>query len=330
MPLHGKTPSSRTSRLKFYLISDPGVGKTTAAINMPRPYVIDLDGGTDHYSDTIERVGGVVFDRIEYSVNGKTHTRVPNPEEVMDEIKMLMTEDHDFLTLVIDPYTALFEETLQNAEDRIGAAHGRHYGEAYKYEKRFINLIKNLDMNVVFTAHMKERKVKDKNGEAVTDGYTFDGGKYLDRLFDLGFELKRDASGKRWARVAKTRMPEMFRDQEVFEWDFSVLEQRYGKDRLWRHVIVKEIPDSLKGINDYQVEIKNAKAKLANLVVSNKEAMPLILSEEKKTYIETLLQMEATSEPQVKKLVKDIDTAILKITELIASQTIEEKEDHGA
>src|SRR5690606_9964742 len=89
MTLRGKRPEDRKQRLKLLLSGEAGVGKTSAAIQMPRPYIIDTEQGSLHYGELIEQAGGAVFEA----------TRI---DEVITEVRALMTEPHDYLTLVID------------------------------------------------------------------------------------------------------------------------------------------------------------------------------------------------------------------------------------
>ena len=71
------------------------------------------------------------------------------------EVKSLLTEKHDFRTLVIDPITPIYNDLLDKCETQVGTDFGRHYGAANKTMKRLANLIMALDMNVVITAHAK-------------------------------------------------------------------------------------------------------------------------------------------------------------------------------
>jgi DNA polymerase III delta prime subunit len=198
------------------LISGPaGVGKTTAAIQMPKPYIIDTEQGSVHYRDLIEKSGGVVFE-------------CNNPDDVIREIRSLMTESHSYLTLVIDPITTLFNEAVDEGERTAGTEFGRHYGHANKIFKRLCNLLTNIDMNVVITAHEKNEYGNDMK----VLGKTFDGYKKLDYIFDLWVQLDR-TKGKieRTATIAKTRLAE-FPDQSKFDWSYAEIVKRYGAERL--------------------------------------------------------------------------------------------------
>ncbi|MEX1017097.1 MAG: AAA family ATPase [Phycisphaeraceae bacterium] len=219
MPLRGKAPEDRKQRLKLLLSGEAGVGKTTAAIQMPKPYIIDTEQGSVHYGDMIEQAEGAVFEAGRF-------------DDVIAEVRALMTEPHDYLTLVIDPITNIFNDLLDEGERRVGTDFGRHYGYANRQFKRLCNLLSTIDMNVVITAHEK-----NEYGEKLEIvGKTFDGYKKLDYVFDLWLQLERNRkNGNRVATVRKTRLAE-FPDQERFEWSYETIKQRYGQDRLEKGV----------------------------------------------------------------------------------------------
>jgi predicted ATP-dependent serine protease len=210
MALRAKKPEAVQHRLKMFMFGPAGVGKTTAAIQFPNSYIIDSEKGTDHYSQTINASGSVVYQSTIM-------------DEVIAEVKALLTEKHAYRTLVIDPVTTLYNDLLEKCEKQVGADFGRHYGAANKVMKRLANLIMQLDMNVVITAHAKA-----EYGESMNKiGYTFDGWKQLDYWFDLVIELAKDKkSKKRYGKVVKTRL-EQFPDQDVFEWSYESIRQRY-------------------------------------------------------------------------------------------------------
>lgn len=213
MALRATKPKETDPRLKFLLFGPAGVGKTTAALQMPKPYIIDCENGTSHYRELIEKAQGAVF-------------ATQAIDEVVSEVRSLMTEDHDFLTLVIDPFTPLYDTKLDEGEGKVGSDFGRHYGYANKTCKRLFNMLAMLDMNVVVTCHQK-----NEYGDGMkVIGRTFDGWKKLDYLFDLVLELEKSGK-KRNAVVRKTRFAE-FPDADVFEWSYSNLVERFGKDRI--------------------------------------------------------------------------------------------------
>lgn len=224
MALRGKKPEDRKQRLKLLLSGEAGVGKTTAALQMPRPYVIDTEQGSLHYGELIEKAGGAVFES----------TRC---EDIIAEVRGLMTEDHPYLTLVIDPITTVYNDLLDEGEAKVGNEFGRHYGYANKQFKRLCNLLTTIDMNVVITAHEK-----NEYGEKLEVlGKTFDGYKKLDYIFDLWLQLDRDRKNKkRFAVVRKTRLAE-FPDLSKFEWSYEAVKERYGAERLEKGVQTVEL-----------------------------------------------------------------------------------------
>ncbi|MDB5296571.1 MAG: hypothetical protein JWO31_2554 [Phycisphaerales bacterium] len=211
--LRAKKPEAVVKRLKLFMYGPAGVGKTTAAIQFPNSYVIDCEKGAENYDKLITASGSAVFQTTDMS-------------EVLAEVKALLTEKHEFRTLVIDPITTVYNDLLEKCEAKVGTDFGRHYGEANKYMKRLANLIMALDMNVVVTAHAKA-----EYGENLRKlGYTFDGWKQLDYWFDLVVELGKKGK-KRMARVSKTRI-EGFPDEDVFEWSYDSIKKRYDVDVL--------------------------------------------------------------------------------------------------
>ena len=215
MPLRARKPEAVTKRLKLFMFGPAGVGKTTAAIQFPNSYIIDCEKGAENYDKLVTASGSVVFQTTDIN-------------EVVAEVKSLLTEKHDYRTLVIDPITTVYNDLLEKCEHKVGTDFGRHYGEANKTMKRLANLIMALDMNVVITAHAKAEY--GQNFSKI--GYTFDGWKQLDYWFDLVIELGKRGK-KRHAKIVKTRL-EQFPDEDVFEWSYDAIKKRYDADVLER------------------------------------------------------------------------------------------------
>src|SRR5881227_4019020 len=233
MALRARKPEAVQKRLKLFMFGPAGVGKTTAAIQFPNSYVIDCERGSENYDKLIASSNSVVY-------------QTTDVHDVIAEVKSLLTEKHEFRTLVIDPITPIYNDLLEKCEARVGSDFGRHYGAANKEMKRLANLIMALDMNVVITAHAKA----EYGDNFRRLGYTFDGWRQLDYWFDLVVELGKKGK-KRLAKVAKTRL-EQFPDEDVFEWSYDAIKKRYDPSVLERQagVVALASAEQVREIKD--------------------------------------------------------------------------------
>jgi hypothetical protein len=160
--LRARKPEAVNKRLKLFMYGPAGVGKTTAAIQFPNSYVIDCERGAENYDKLITQSGSAVFQTNDIN-------------EVIAEVKSLLTAKHDYRTLVIDRSRRSTTTCSRKSELKVGSDFGRHYGAANKEMKRLANLILALDMNVVVTAHAK----KEYGDNLKVLGQTFDGWRQL-------------------------------------------------------------------------------------------------------------------------------------------------------
>lgn len=220
MPLRGKKPEAVEKRLKAMIFGVAGVGKTTAAIQFPKPYLIDTEKGAENeqYVDALDRSGGAIFQTSDF-------------DEMLQEVITLLSEEHPYQTLVIDPVTTVWNDLVEKAEEKVGTKFGRHFGEANKRMKHLFNLLLRLDMNVLITAHSKT-----VYGEELTKlGETFDAYKKLDYLFDLVFEVQKRGT-ERVGIVQKTRV-NGFPEGAVFPFSYDEIASRYGREILERDAV---------------------------------------------------------------------------------------------
>jgi len=221
-------PEKTTKRLKLFLWGDTGSGKTTSALRFPDPAVIDLEGGTDHYSEDFK------FHRF----------RTTDADEARQAIEFLLTEDHEFRTLVIDPITVLWDALqrkwneifLLRNKSKKGFRHEwydldfKDWGTIKSDLKDLLRKILALDMNVICTA--RQKLVYSENGGHKDPVETFDGEKSLPYLFDTILHLFRKDDGSYWARNVKDRthcLPE-----GVFPMDYATFEQAFGAKPMRR------------------------------------------------------------------------------------------------
>ena len=223
MALRAKKPVAKNARLKLFMYGDAGVGKTTASCVLPAPYIIDTEQGTNNYSKLITDSGGAVF-------------QTTSMNEIIEEVRKLRKEKHDFKTLVIDSSSPAYFGLIEECEEKVGSEFGRHYGEANKVMRRLINLLMDLDMNVVFTAHSKVVYGDDMKKM----GTTFDGWKRLDYIFDLVLELRKITPTNRKAKVVKTRL-EGFPDGDIFDWTIDALSERHAIVEMERETVAVKV-----------------------------------------------------------------------------------------
>lgn len=224
MALKAKKPAMIESRLKALFYGCAGVGKTMAAIQFPKPYIIDTEGSTNkpQYVRAIEAVDGAVLMTVDF-------------DEMVNEVRELLTTKHEYKTLVIDSLTLLYNDLLEKAERKVGTEFGRHYGEANKRMKQLLNLLFRLDMNVIITSHSKN----EYGANLSVLGQTFDCYKKLDYLFDLVFEIQKRGT-HRVGLVKKSRI-ESFPDSESFPFSYDEIAQRYGRHILERDAVAQEL-----------------------------------------------------------------------------------------
>ncbi len=224
MVLKAKKPSIIEQRLKCLFYGASGVGKTIAACQFPKPYIIDTEGSTNkpQYVKLIEESGGAVLMTNDF-------------DELIEQVKDLLTTEHEFKTLVIDSLTLLYNDLLEKAEKKVGSEFGRHYGEANKRMKQLLNLLFRLDMNVIITSHSKN----EYGANLSVLGQTFDCYKKLDYLFDLVFEIQKRGN-ERVGLVKKTRI-EGFPDMDCFKFSYDEIAERYGREILERDAVAQEI-----------------------------------------------------------------------------------------
>lgn len=235
MALRGKQPKAVETRLKALFYGTAGAGKTTAAIQFPAPYLIDTEKGAVHaqYLEQLEKSGGAVFQTSDF-------------DELITEIKSLLSEKHQYKTLVIDPLTILYNDLLDKAAIKVGTEFGRHYSEANKKIKHLLSLLLRLDMNVIITAHSKN----EYGDGMVVLGQTFDCYKKLDYLFDLVFEIQK--RGKERVGIIKKSRIKAFPDGETFPFNYQEIAKRYGAEVLEKECAPELLasPESIKRLNE--------------------------------------------------------------------------------
>ena len=241
------------SKPKTLIYGAPGVGKTWASLDFPTVYYIDTEGGANltHYMAKLDASGGVYLG---------TEQGALNFDIVLEQIQSLMTEQHDYKTLVIDSISKLFNTAIADEASRLTRENKKdEYGASKKpavaYMRRLVALLTKLDMNVILVSHEKDEYTGEGSNREVT-GKTFDCWDRLEYELHLCLHIRKQGSS-RVARVRKTRLLE-FPDASTFPWSYAEFADRYGRDILERkanpivladETQVKEIESLLKLIN---------------------------------------------------------------------------------
>lgn len=233
MAIKAKKPEVKEKRLKLFLFGPPGSRKTTSALQFPKSVLIDMERGSEQYTKTINKAGSVVLE-------------TNNPDEVMAEVKALLTEKHEYRTLIIDPVT-IFYQGLQDKWSRIFEHHAktekekelqdfgmRYWGRVKSEYKSFLRMLLQLDMNLIITSHQKDiygpnmQKVGIGPDSMKGDNYVFD---YVFRLNVVGDKAIAITEKQRSEPLEPQKFP------AEFEWSYENFLKFYGKEVIQREAV---------------------------------------------------------------------------------------------
>ncbi len=219
---------TQEKRLKLFLWGDYGTGKTTLALQFPKPVVIDMERGSDLYGDDFD------FEVL----------HATTADEVMAAVEWLLKSRHEHRTLVIDPIT-VYWDALQRKWSDIFLKRNKG-SKGYKFEfydlqprdwmtvkaefKEFIRKLVALDMNVIVTA--RQKALYDQGALMKVIGETFDGERSLPYLFDTIVRMSRDEKGRFMGACLKDRSNRL--PKEPFECSYGLFEGLFGKKALAR------------------------------------------------------------------------------------------------
>lgn len=217
-------------RLKLLMWGPEGSGKTITACQFPNPIVIDTEGGTDHY-------------RTQFGLSPDHNlSNTSDPNAIMETVDWLLTNEHDFRTLIIDPITIYWAALQKKYEDILGRKKNKGKTEEH-YQLQFsdwslikgelrklIRKLTDLDMSVIATAHQKKEYADGQMAKVI--GETFDGEKSLPYMFDVIIRLHGKQDGKFMASCVKDRTGTL--PPGKFEMSYSVFEKALGGETLTR------------------------------------------------------------------------------------------------
>ena len=146
MKIKKASEAEKNNRTIGLIYGFPGVGKTTAALSMPNPILIDCERG-------IGRVNGAL--RKDYAELNS-----------IDEFNLAELEDYD--TIIFDTFGVLlemFDKKVKEMNPKLvksdGALSLQGFGTRKILFKQFISQLRQCGKNVVFLAHVTEGKDGD-------------------------------------------------------------------------------------------------------------------------------------------------------------------------
>jgi len=193
--------SAKRKHLKIYLYGDSGVGKTYFSLTFPKVAIIDLEGGTDFFSD---RFKFHVLDTKSFA-------------EVLEAVNFLEKGEHNFKTLVIDPVTIIWsalqegrlEFKITNLDKAVSGEEKffftyKDWGQLKRFYSLLMTKLVNLPMNVILTSRLKDEY--EIHGHEMTKiGVKPEAEKSTPYVTDIRFRLEVDGTGKRVAIFEKDR-----------------------------------------------------------------------------------------------------------------------------
>lgn len=165
------------------IVAAPGAGKTSLGALFPNPIFIQAEEGMSVFETWADELRPVIFPALPRS-NKKE--KISTKDALLDQLRSLAQQDHDFKTLVIDSVTSLhslFEhEVCEDYEvDNVAdAAGGFHKGylvvkEMHSEIKTACDYLRNKKgMTVIFLAHSGVQKMKNRPDAEEYSVYSLD------------------------------------------------------------------------------------------------------------------------------------------------------------
>ena len=220
-----KPKETEPKKPAILVYGEAGVGKTFTALDFPKVYYIDSERGATNkeYTDKLHKAGGVYFGIEQGSQNF---------DEVLEQIRALRSEKHEYKTLVIDSFTKLFNTEIGNEQERLKKAgkkdeFGLSKKPAVAKARELVGLLSTLDMNVILICHETPNWAEGEQKGVKPDAWD----KLLYEL-DLAFHIRK-LGGSRKAFIVKSRIAS-FPEATSIEWSYAEFAARWGKEVMER------------------------------------------------------------------------------------------------
>lgn len=232
--LKAKSPELSVRRKpKIAIYGKSGVGKTFNALDFPKCYYIDTEGGAKEkeYIEKMKASGAAYFGPEDGANDLK---------EVVGQFKALATEEHGYLTVIVDSITKPFNTLIGMEQERLGEsdAYGASKKPAVALMRSLYTWIDRVDMNVIIIAHAKD-EYGMVGGKREQIGLTADAHDKLEYELELAAEVQKQGP-KRVIRIRKSRIA-AFEEGKFYAWNYDDFADRYGRADIERGMVRVEL-----------------------------------------------------------------------------------------
>ena len=234
--LKAKKPELVERRLKMLVYGKAGSGKTTAAIQFPQSVIVDLEHGTDSYQKTILANNSIVLHSLD-------------PSEIKEELTTLLTEDHGYKTVIIDPITHYYN-AVQEKWTRIFSKHAKDekaaelqdfgmkfWGRVKAEYKALQRILLSLDMNVIIISH--EKDVYGNNFNKI--GTSYDAMRGEDYVYDFVFQLEKRGQDRIAIKIKERSEIGDNKFPDEFPWSYQNFLKYYGQKTIEKKAEPKQL-----------------------------------------------------------------------------------------
>lgn len=264
MVLRAKKPVVKSPRLKVLLYSGEGAGKTHFCCSFPDTYYIDTEGLDDypHFGEMIEKNGGDIIYLTELN-------------EIISEVRDLISTKHNYKTLVIDSISFPYGYLAQMEVDRLikkspnteGTEFGANLAKAKRLTFQLGILLSRLDMNVIVSAH---ERIKYQDNKEI--GKTYD---ITDKMaYSLGAVWNLKIMGQnRKLFINKSRYPLLKTGDSIdFNDGYKTIENLFGEFIFRKECLSEELAsiDQIEEFNRLSILLNVSEERINKLLTNSK------------------------------------------------------------